>query len=308
MQPYRISTITAVGHVTCGDEINLQELYDSLEVIEQDANCPREGFTYAEYNIDGTEQNKGFHRKKTIIRRKISPKKRFEGYASCLMAHMFNGIMHSVNVKIFRKGILQITGLKSIDQGHMVIERVADHIRNACVLGRYEIVSGPDVLRPGGLRVCLINSDFIINGDNGERATIIREKLYRILQNEYSTFCQFDAVVHPSVRANFFYNSWNDSSSKNGLCECVRKCYGKGTGCGDGECKKITIAVFGSGCVIITGAQSFVQLDAAYAFICKVIKKHYKDFIKTDAQSSQNYAPVEMSRAAIANLMHNYSH
>ena len=36
-------------------------------------------------------------------------------------------------------------------------------------------------------------------------------------------------------------------------------------------CKKITIAIFQSGCVIITGAQSLLQINEAYAWINEII-------------------------------------
>ena len=44
-------------------------------------------------------------------------------------------------------------------------------------------------------------------------------------------------------------------------------CDGKGCGCGDGQCKKITIAAFASGKILLTGAQNSKQLTSAYNFI-----------------------------------------
>jgi TATA-box binding protein (TBP) (component of TFIID and TFIIIB) len=66
-----------------------------------------------------------------------------------------------------------------------------------------------------------------------------------------------------------------------GLCNCTNHCeIGKGCGTLDGKCKKITIAVFQSGCIIITGAQNHDQIKKAYAFICDVLLKHQESVEK----------------------------
>ena len=44
-----------------------------------------------------------------------------------------------------------------------------------------------------------------------------------------------------------------------GKCYCTKKCTGKGNGEGDGNCKKVTTAVFQSGSVLITGGRSMEQ-------------------------------------------------
>ena len=47
----------------------------------------------------------------------------------------------------------------------------------------------------------------------------------------------------------------------------VKFCNGKSD-----TCKKITIAVFQSGCVIITGANKIEHINVAYEFVCKLLK------------------------------------
>ena len=46
-------------------------------------------------------------------------------------------------------------------------------------------------------------------------------------------------------------------------------------GNGDGDCKKITIAAFSSGSVIITGARAKEQIDDCYNFINRVFRDNY---------------------------------
>tara|TARA_B100000470_G_C19585840_1_gene299912 strand:- start:412 stop:603 length:192 start_codon:yes stop_codon:yes gene_type:complete len=59
-------------------------------------------------------------------------------------------------------------------------------------------------------------------------------------------------------------------------------CNGKGDGNGDGDCKKVTIAVFKSGKIIITGGQNKGQLETSYRFIKNFIDERKGDFILND--------------------------
>tara|TARA_A100001015_G_C14800982_1_gene636944 strand:+ start:209 stop:412 length:204 start_codon:yes stop_codon:yes gene_type:complete len=56
-------------------------------------------------------------------------------------------------------------------------------------------------------------------------------------------------------------------------------CNGKGRANGDGDCKKVTIAVFKSGKAIITGGQNKQQLETCYQFITNFIDER-KEFLE----------------------------
>ena len=291
IDPYKISTITIVGYIFRNGFIDLHKFYDGIDILQgQYDQTNDDGFTFAEYLTENETFFKGFHKKKNIVRRKKVEKKRFDGFVSVLFSHIFNQKRFQVNVKVFRNGNVQITGLKTIEQGHFVIDKLAAYIKERHESDRF--LDSQAIIEGGGLRVCLINSDFTIRY-NGERATLVREKLYSLLQSKYQTFSEYDAIVHPSVRANFCYNSLYHNGQ--GVCECSGKCYGKGSGNGEGQCKKVTIAVFGSGCVIITGSQSITQLDSAYAFICKVIKENYTQFVKSALINRYHNASIPTS-------------
>jgi TATA-box binding protein (TBP) (component of TFIID and TFIIIB) len=55
---------------------------------------------------------------------------------------------------------------------------------------------------------------------------------------------------------------------------CPKFCNGQGDGKAVGQCKKITIAAFQTGSIIITGARNRAQLDEAYTFINNVLQRH----------------------------------
>ena len=71
-----------------------------------------------------------------------------------------------------------------------------------------------------------------------------------------------------------------------GKCYCDTYCNGKGTGNGNGQCKKITVAIFQSGSIIIIGYRNMKQIKMAHSFINKVIDDNYS--LKKDEVSFLN--------------------
>ena len=110
-------------------------------------------------------------------------------------------------------------------------------------------------------RIVLINSDFAL--DNEVDRDLLQEKLK---ENDY--YSTFEPCVYPGVNIKYYFNNNNNDT---GICKCNSVCFGKGNGCGDGDCKRVTIAVFKKGKIIITGARSRTQL--------KICKEFIKDFI-----------------------------
>jgi TATA-box binding protein (TBP) (component of TFIID and TFIIIB) len=65
---------------------------------------------------------------------------------------------------------------------------------------------------------------------------------------------------------------------------CEKSCKGQGNGNGEGECKRITMSIFRTGKIIITGARKMEQIETAYNFLNNILKKHYsKVLIKSKA-------------------------
>ena len=120
-------------------------------------------------------------------------------------------------------------------------------------------------------QVVLINSDFNIN------FKIKRNILFSILKDDYGIISRFEPGIYPGVNNKFYWNKLynDDPTKKKGVCYCTKPCTGKGLGNGDGDCKKITIAAFSSGSVIITGAREKQQIDDCYNFINGVFKDNY---------------------------------
>ena len=265
--PYKISTITATGSIR--QEIDLGLFYQHVDVVTPDSST---GILYIEYGEKKQHTFfKGFHKKQTIARRKKKENKRFDNQATIIIK-LSEG--QQVNMKVFRNGNIQMTGLKQINQGmdaiKYLIDRLTEFYKTTCneMLPNYE---GEQIV-VHDYRICLINSDFRIGFE------IKRDKLCKIMQQKYSVFCNYEPCIYPGVKIQYNFNT--DYNLDEGKCHCTEECNGKGTGSGDGDCKKITIAVFQSGCVIITGAQNIMQIENSYRFICNVIKTHSADVYK----------------------------
>jgi len=153
-------------------------------------------------------------------------------------------------------------------------------------------VEDPKRIKILPIEIVLINSDFNIN------FKIKRNILHSILKDKYNIVSRYEPGIYPGVNNKYFWNTNNIGTDKEGQCICKNDCSGKGNGEGDGNCKKITIAAFQSGSIIITGAKHVKHIDNAYAFINRVIKTNY-DLVRkidtpfTDIDTTTKKAPVK---------------
>ena len=235
--PLRISTMTAVCDI--GTNIILKDLYESLSINDiikcvRFQNKPVKG-EFKKKNKK--KQTKSFYNQLTII------------------LHIIN---KNINMKVFKNGKVQITGLKSEEQGREACKYISNIIKNNNEIFNY--------------RTVLINSDFNIGFE------INREKLYNLLVQNYNMFVSFEPCIYPGVNAKFYWNT--NHTHEKGICKCKNRCEGKGSGTGDGNCKRITIASFQSGTIIITGANTKPQLYDVYHFILDLCMKHKSTIIK----------------------------
>lgn len=239
----RISTMTLISQLNSG--INLEDLYNSLsenEVIKY--------IEYADKKPKGEKAKKVKKRKKKesieSLERIGKIKKRKYFYNQVTLHIMIDKI---INVKIFNNGSLQMTGLKRFDQSDTVLDILVDLFYEKNIIKSTEIKSK---------KIVMINSDFHIGFE------INREKLHRIICDR-KYYSSFEPIIYPGVNIKYYYNLSNPTD---GICKCEGLCDGKGS---NDNCKRITIAVFNSGNIIITGGRSIHQINTAYDFISKII-------------------------------------
>jgi len=241
MENLRISTITSISALN--SNISLDNLYQNIE-----CNDDIPFIQHGSYGIKG-ESNKT--KRKT---RKSGKKKTFFNQVTL---HVFCDKL--VNVKLFNNGKIQMTGLKYEDHGSKVLAKLIPYITKLDAKNENKILSNQDItFEP--MNIVLINSDF----DIGYK--IQRDILHRDIV-DVGMYSSYEPCIYPGVNIKYYFNS----NQSNGVCKCTSMCTGKGDGSSDGMCKRITIAVFKSGKIIITGARSTDQLEISYGFITKFI-------------------------------------
>ncbi len=171
-----------------------------------------------------------------------------------------------VNVKIFNNGRIQMTGIKNENQGLKTTNILIDEFNSISEENKISIFDSDNIKLDGEIETVLINSDFDIHFN------IDREILHRLIV-ELGYYSSYEPCTYPGVNIKYYHNPKYNNF---GICECEKPCNGKGK---DNTCKKITIAVFKSGKIIITGGRNKENVKVAYNFITDILNEN-KEKIK----------------------------
>lgn len=240
MENLRISTMTAISSIN--STIDLDNLFKNVK--------PNPLVTFIQHGSLGT---KGESKKK--VRKSRVPKKQ-KSFFNQVTLHVH--CEKNVNVKLFNNGKIQMTGLKYETHGNKVLDLLLPYLYK--LSQDSTILSNPNNLEYSPFNIVLINSDFSI-GYKVKRELVHREIV------DSGMYSSYEPCIYPGVNIKYYYNEDTD----NGICKCSNQCNGKGCGKGDGNCKKITIVVFMSGEIMITGARSRQHLDICYNYISNFI-------------------------------------
>ena len=169
-------------------------------------------------------------------------------------------------MKLFKNGRIQMTGLKNIDNGPIAINIVINIIKNLNLINN-DILEKNDI-KFSNYKICLINSDFKFT------SKLKRNKLFEYLNNETNLICSYEPVYIQVLKYNSFIIIilMVFVDVKMVFAQIKIKIL----------CTKITIAVFESGCTIITGAKSLEQINITYKFIKDLLTNNINQFRKID--------------------------
>jgi len=160
-------------------------------------------------------------------------------------------------IKLFKNGSIQITGCKGYDHFLDIMKILIEelHKKKAVLVGgkiiKKEFMNKSNNVNMDkfyDFNVSLINSNFKIGYD------IDREKLYNILLKQ-GVECRYDPILHAGVNIKYYYTDKN------------KKKY------------KISIFVFKSGSVIITGARCINHIPKAQEYICRILYDNYSELV-----------------------------
>jgi len=259
--PLRISTLVTTGHL--GTTLNLNNLFEQFPKYAIPIGYPDEGFLKIEYG----EKAIGHSSRDILSKRKVS-KNSFFNQSTIVVRKKREDIagFKEVNIKLFANGGFQMTGITSEEYSKNVL---------SWVIGLFHSFEKPISTKPLKVErfsVQLLNSDYKMN------ALVRRDELHKILSQKYRLFSTLETTIYQGINTKYYYNE--KSIRKNGICWCDKCCNGQGDGKELAQCKRITIAIFQTGSVIITGARNMRQLDEAYIFINEIIKNHSAEVLK----------------------------
>ena len=253
MENLRISTMTAVSAIN--SDINLDNLYKNAIINDV--------LTFIQHGSLGT---KGESNKK--VRKHRIPKKQ-KSFFNQVTLHV--NCDKIVNVKLFNNGKIQMTGLKYEKNGEKVLDKLLPYIQQLDSESPAKIFNQSESIAYNPFNIALINSDFSIG------YKVKRELVHRDIVDA-GMYSSYEPCIYPGVNIKYYYNK-DSISQYAGICKCSKPCIGKGCGEGDGNCKKITIVVFMSGQVMITGARSREHLTLCYNFITNFLNSKKELFI-----------------------------
>jgi TATA-box binding protein (TBP) (component of TFIID and TFIIIB) len=243
-----------------GTQINLDKLFESLKSVIIPMWYPDIGIL----KFENKNMVLGASHKDIFTNRKITSKSFFNQSTLVLRRKINEGTpaegWKEVNVKLFANGGIQMTGVTSEEFAYKTIAWLLETIK---VLPVSPFAEPATIDR---FSVQLINTDYALD------KFINQDALHKILINDYNLFSMLEKTIYQGVNTKFFYNTHNPAK---GICECEKGCKGQGTGDGEGECKRITMSIFRTGRIIITGARQLNQIRAAYDFLNKVFEKHH---------------------------------
>lgn len=258
----RISTITTTAQL--GTTINLDNLFSQIPILKywdladgilkMEFKGSVKGTSFKDIMLKPKDSKKSFFNQATIvIRREVSPLSWKE-----------------INIKLFRNGGVQMTGVRSIEMSSEAVHWLVQFIVERCTASPI-FATTPTVHKE---QVQLINTDFSIG------AKVRRDVLHHVLSETYRLNSSYESAIYQGVKTKYFYNAERPVGGSPGLCPCERLCKGTGDGSKIGECKKITISPFQTGQVIITGARTMDQINEAYEFIKHVFTRHADEILR----------------------------
>jgi TATA-box binding protein (TBP) (component of TFIID and TFIIIB) len=260
----RISTKVITAHV--GTTMNLGLLFQHCKTILIPLWYPDEGLLKMEHE----KQVIGSCARDVFSKRRISDKT-FFNQSTIVVRKATNPEktqFKEVNIKLFANGGVQMTGVPAEDFAKATLDWLIPELLKVPVM----FFGADPVLQR--FKVQLINSDYSIAHQ------VKRDVLHNILTRTYGLFSTFEGTIYQGVNTKYYYNEEHPDPERPGICLCNKKCKGQGTGVGPGQCKRITMSIFQTGNIIITGARYLYQIEEAYNFLNRVLQTHAKEVLR----------------------------
>tara|TARA_Y200000002_G_scaffold381380_1_gene395272 strand:+ start:736 stop:1938 length:1203 start_codon:yes stop_codon:yes gene_type:complete len=303
--PIRISTISALSNLK-DVVVDLEKLFYNLPLVEGEPpkkKGKKKVHCDIKYNLNPTEigvhslkyyikDENGVmmhHRHSTNMHDKTEVKCHFQNQLTLVWRFKSStGEMRCANGFIFNNGKIKTVGLKCNEDILLSYETLVNYFMEKCITPFSTKSSSKSLLSdiftfnemPVKNLELFDTHPTMYNTDFSTHFKIMRDELFRIIIQEYNlTDSEYEPDIYPAVKIKF---SWNklylkDDNCQPGKCYCSLKCNGKGSGEGDGNCKIVTVCVFQSGKIIITGGNQSEQVYYMYRYMNDILKLYYED-------------------------------
>jgi TATA-box binding protein (TBP) (component of TFIID and TFIIIB) len=266
--PLRISTKVITANM--GTTMDAKRLFESISQILIPLWWPGEGILKMEHEKSVIGQSS----RDAFSKRGVSDKTFFNQSTIVLRKATSPDMTQfkEVNVKLFGNGGIQMTGIPAEEFARETLVWLLDELKKVDA----PIFATTPILQK--FKVQLINSDYQV------AHAINRTALHTILSRQYGLFSTFESTIYQGVNTKYYFNDKHPDPSRPGICLCTVKCKGQGSGSGPGECKRITMSVFQTGKIIITGGRYLFQLEEAYRFLNAVLQKHATEILRLPSE------------------------
>lgn len=269
--PLRISTKVITANM--GTIMNAKNLFENISQILIPIWWPGEGVLKMEHD----KYVIGYASRDLFSKRGISDKTFFN--QSTIVVRKAMNVektqFKEVNVKLFGNGGIQMTGIPAEDFAKETLVWLLEELTKV----KADVFESTPRLEK--FRVQLINSDYQV------AYPINRNALHSILSRTYGLFSTFESTIYQGVNTKYYFNDKHPDPDRPGICLCTKRCKGQGSGSGIGECKRITMSVFQTGKIIITGGRYLYQLEEAYNFLNKVFRDHADEILKIPHEAQE---------------------
>jgi len=225
----------------------------------------------------GNEAIKGYFKKSDV-----------GDFYNCATLQIVLGEKKCANAKLFNNGKIQLTGIPHPDLGTVAIKIICDLIKTIPddKENNKKIVFDKKHVKIKHYKTVMINTCYDL------KISIDRDIISQILSKRFGFSTVWEGDGYPGVRVLYYYNEQTLGTEKEGLCICseqnkdgceCEKCSGKGDGKGKFNCRKISIAVFQSGKVIIAGGCKDAEpIYSVYKRFNAIISKIASEITKID--------------------------
>lgn len=255
----RISTIT----VTCklDTEFYVENIGKYIDLYDDSILSVKYGCE------ENNSSNRSLYPKKRRKTKKAKKKKKV--FYNQVTVTIHSKYKKSTNVKLFKNGSIQMTGCVSGANCEEVLTKLCSELRRVKAvidpsMSKIKLkpfvsnIHNTDISQISDLKIRMINSNFNVG------FKIDREKLYKILLRQ-DVECAYEPCVHACVNIKYIYQGIS----------------------------RISVFVFESGAIIITGAKERNHIMEAYDFITKKLYENYNEVVKRDLDELLNMPDIK---------------